>query len=98
LRSSFSIGNAILKGVFLPVLEITIKTLLCFIPRYTNPPLSLLYIGSLLYLLDKNEEKATSSALLESAISVAAIIGPMAGGMIAEISGFFETPCSLSSS
>lgn len=48
---------------------------------------SLLYIGSLLYLLDRNKEKATSSALLESAISVAAIIGPIAGGVIAEISG-----------
>ena len=47
----------------------------------------LLYIGSLLYLLDRNKEKATSSALLESAISVAAIIGPIAGGVIAEMSG-----------
>lgn len=48
---------------------------------------SLLYMGSLLYLLDKNKEKATSSALLESTISVAAIIGPLAGGIIAEMSG-----------
>ncbi|MGI0048914.1 MAG: MFS transporter [Nitrososphaera sp.] len=48
---------------------------------------SLLYMGSLLYLLDKNKEKATSSALLESTISVAAIIGPLAGGAIAEVSG-----------
>jgi hypothetical protein len=87
LRSSFSIASAIPKEpVVLPSLpKITTKKLLCSIPRYTNPPLGLLYIGSLLYLFDKNEEKATSSALLESAISVAATIGPMAGGMIAEI-------------
>jgi MFS family permease len=44
-------------------------------------------MGSLLYLLDKNREKATSSALLESTISVAAIIGPLVGGAIAEVSG-----------
>lgn len=48
---------------------------------------STLYIGSLLFLLDRNEEKATSSALLESTISVGAIVGPLAGGAIAEALG-----------
>lgn len=48
---------------------------------------STLYIGSLLFLLDRNEEKATSSALLESTISVGAIAGPLAGGAIAEAFG-----------
>lgn len=48
---------------------------------------SALYIGSLLFLLDRNKEKATSSALLESTISVGAIIGPLAGGFIAELFG-----------
>ena len=48
---------------------------------------SLLYMGSLLYLLDRNKEKATSSALLESTISVAAIAGPLIGGVIAEVYG-----------
>jgi DHA1 family multidrug resistance protein-like MFS transporter len=48
---------------------------------------STLYIGSLLFLLDKNREKATSSALLESTISVGAIVGPLAGGVIAEALG-----------
>lgn len=48
---------------------------------------SLLYMGALLYLLDNNREKATSGALLESAISVAAIAGPLAGGVIAEMYG-----------
>ncbi len=48
---------------------------------------SFLYIGSLLFLLDRNKEKATSSALLESTISVGAIVGPLAGGVIAEMSG-----------
>ena len=48
---------------------------------------STLYIGSLLFLLDKNREKATSSALLESTISVGAIVGPLAGGAIAEALG-----------
>jgi DHA1 family quinolone resistance protein-like MFS transporter len=44
-------------------------------------------MGSLLYLLDRNSEKATASALLESTISVGAIIGPLIGGVIAEVSG-----------
>ena len=44
-------------------------------------------MGALLYLLDNNKEKTTSSALLESAISVAAIVGPLAGGIIAEMYG-----------
>ena len=48
---------------------------------------STLYIGSLLFLLDKNKEKATSSALLESTISIGAIVGPLAGGVIAEALG-----------
>ena len=48
---------------------------------------SLLYMGSLLYLLDRNSEKATASALLESTISLGAIIGPLIGGVIAEVSG-----------
>ena len=48
---------------------------------------STLYIGSLLFLLDRNGEKATSSALLESTISIGAIIGPLAGGVIAELFG-----------
>jgi MFS family permease len=48
---------------------------------------STLYTGSLLFLLDKNRENATSSALLESTISVGAIVGPLAGGVIAEALG-----------
>ncbi len=48
---------------------------------------SFLYMGSLLFLLDRNREKATSSALLESTISIGAIAGPLAGGLIAEMSG-----------
>jgi len=48
---------------------------------------SFLYVGSLFYLLDKNKEKATSSALLESTISVSAIAGPLIGGVIAEMMG-----------
>jgi DHA1 family multidrug resistance protein-like MFS transporter len=48
---------------------------------------STLYMGSLLFLLDRNGEKATSSALLESTISMGAIAGPLAGGVIAELLG-----------
>lgn len=46
---------------------------------------STLYMGSLLFLLGRNKEKASSSALLESTISVGAIVGPLVGGFVAEM-------------
>ncbi|MEM2289576.1 MAG: MFS transporter [Candidatus Hadarchaeales archaeon] len=48
---------------------------------------STLYVGSLLYLLRKNVEKATSAGLLESTINVAGVVGPFLGGVIAELWG-----------
>lgn len=71
-----------------------------------GPSWSLLYIGLLLYLLDRNKEKALSSALLESTISIAAIIGPVIGGVIAKLTelrnvllfGFLSTLCSFAMS
>lgn len=48
---------------------------------------STLYMGSLLFLLGRNKEKASSSALLESTISVGAIVGPLVGGFVAEMFG-----------
>jgi DHA1 family quinolone resistance protein-like MFS transporter len=44
---------------------------------------SLLYVGSLRELMETNPEKATSSGLLTSVISLANVIGPLLGGVIA---------------
>ena len=48
---------------------------------------SCLYVGSLLFLTDKNIEKATSVGLLNSVTSLCAITGPLIGGFIAEFYG-----------
>jgi len=48
---------------------------------------SLLYLGSLLYLLERNFEKATSTSMLRSTISLSSIPGPVAAGFIADLYG-----------
>ncbi|MEM2978568.1 MAG: MFS transporter [Candidatus Hadarchaeales archaeon] len=48
---------------------------------------STLYVGSLLHLLRRNVEKATSTSLLGSTISVAGVIGPFLGGAVSELFG-----------
>jgi len=48
---------------------------------------STLYVGSLLHLLRRNLEKATSTSLLGSTMSVAGVIGPFLGGAVSELFG-----------
>ena len=48
---------------------------------------STLYVGSLLHLLRRNLEKATSTSLLGSTISLAGVIGPFLGGTVSELFG-----------
>jgi MFS family permease len=48
---------------------------------------SSLYVGSLLHLVEKNVERATSTGALGSTISLATMIGPFLGGLISEIFG-----------
>ncbi len=48
---------------------------------------STLYVGSLLHLLRRNVEKATSTGLLGSTISVAGVVGPFLGGTVSELFG-----------
>lgn len=47
-----------------------------------------LYVGSLRYVMDKNEEKATVTGLLSSSISMSGILGPLLGGFAAAALGF----------
>ena len=59
---------------------------------------SALYVGSLLHLLEKNVERATSTGVLGSTISLAAVIGPLLGGSISEFFGMravFLFACAL---
>ncbi len=49
---------------------------------------SCLYVGSLKRVLKKNEEKATATGLLSSAISISMIIGSLLGGFLSQLWGF----------
>jgi len=52
---------------------------------------SCLYVGSLLYLMRRNVEKATCTGMLSSVISLAAVSGALMGGAISQLSGFKAT-------
>lgn len=52
---------------------------------------SSLYVGCLRYVMDRNEEKATSSGLLSSTMSISGIIGPVLGGLAATAFDFKGT-------
>ena len=47
-----------------------------------------IYIGSLNYILVRNPEKGTSAGLLQSSISISAIMGAMVGGVISYAYGY----------
>ncbi len=52
---------------------------------------SCMYVGSLRYVMDKNEEKATATGLLSGMMSLSGILGPLAGGFTAVAIGFRGT-------
>ena len=41
-----------------------------------------LYVGSLKFVMERNVERATSTGLLNSVMSICAIIGPLIGGSV----------------
>lgn len=49
---------------------------------------SLLYVGSLKLVLKKNIERATAAGLFESTRSLAAILGPLTGGVLSQYLGY----------
>ncbi len=49
---------------------------------------SCLYVGALLLLLKNNEERATSTGILFSTISVSGAVGPFLGGLVAQFWGY----------
>lgn len=49
---------------------------------------STLYVGSIKYVMERNEEKGTAAGLLQSFLSVSAILGALLGGAAAEVFGF----------
>jgi len=52
---------------------------------------SCLYVGSLLYLMKRNVEKATCTGLLNSVINLAAVSGALIGGIISELFDYRAT-------
>jgi len=49
-----------------------------------------MYVGSLLYLMKNNVEKATSSGILSSVIHISQVFGALTGGVISQLFGKFE--------
>ena len=49
-----------------------------------------MYVGSLLCLMKNNVEKATSSGILSSVISIAQVFGSLLGGFVAQLFGDFR--------
>jgi predicted MFS family arabinose efflux permease len=49
---------------------------------------SCLYVGALLLLLRNNEEKATATGILFSAVSLSGTVGPFLGGLVAQLWGY----------
>ena len=52
---------------------------------------SLLYVGGLRYLMDRNVEKATVSGLFDSALSLSYIIGPLIGALVVSFGSYSTT-------
>jgi MFS family permease len=49
---------------------------------------SCLYVGSIKYVMEKNEEKGTAVGILQSVLAISAILGAMLGGVIAFAFGY----------
>jgi len=49
---------------------------------------STLYVGSVKYVMERNDEKGTAAGLLQSALSISAILGALLGGVAAEVYGY----------
>jgi MFS family permease len=49
---------------------------------------STLYIGAIKYVMERNEEKGTSAGLLQSSLSISAILGALLGGAAAAVYGY----------
>ncbi|MGD0817193.1 MAG: MFS transporter [Methanomassiliicoccales archaeon] len=52
---------------------------------------SCLYVGSVKYVMERNEEKGTSAGLLQSFLSISAIIGALIGGVATYSLGYHGT-------
>ncbi|MDD1771269.1 MAG: MFS transporter [Methanomassiliicoccales archaeon] len=49
---------------------------------------STLYVGSIKYVMERSDEKGTCAGLLQSSLSISAIIGAILGGIAAELYGY----------
>lgn len=49
---------------------------------------SFIWAGSLIHLVSKNVEKATSTGIMGSVLGLASVLGPISGGIISQLFGF----------
>ncbi|UCD92369.1 MAG: MFS transporter [Methanobacteriota archaeon] len=54
-----------------------------------------IYVGSLKYIMERNVERATSTGLLNSVLSISSIVGPLLGGAIVGIAVSFGALTSI---
>ncbi|HKZ48112.1 MAG TPA: MFS transporter [Thermoplasmata archaeon] len=48
-----------------------------------------IYVGSLKFVTERNVERATAAGLLSSVMTLSSILGPLAGGLIANVYGYY---------
>lgn len=49
---------------------------------------STLYVGSVKFVMERNDEKGTAAGLLQSTLSISAILGSVMGGVVAQLYGY----------
>ncbi|MDD4876967.1 MAG: MFS transporter [Dehalococcoidales bacterium] len=84
----FIIGLLVSAAIFLAYSQVDNYLYLIPIQIILSFAWSSLYVGSLLLLLKNNTEKATSTGLLITIISISATIGPILGGFITQNFGY----------
>jgi MFS family permease len=90
LRESrlFRLGLVLSVLVFLAYSQVTRYTQVMPVQLLLAVAWSCLYVGVLLLLLKKNEERATSVGFLFSVISLTGAVGPFLGGLVAQFWGY----------
>jgi MFS family permease len=49
---------------------------------------ALLYVGALAWVMERHVERATSTGLLQSTLSLSNVVGPLVGGVVSQLGGY----------
>ena len=87
-RKLFAFGQVISVVVFSSLIFAVSKISILAIQMLLGVAWSLLYVGALLIILKSGEERGTAGGIFQSTLNLCAAIGPLLGGLIAQIWGF----------